>query len=91
MKRYEFQFSPNAQHTFEHLERPLQKRISKKIEFWEKTENPLAFGKALQGREQTFAFRVGDYRIIVSPKNKTELIILLVLKIGHRSEIYGDI
>jgi len=61
-----------------------------KIEFYEKTKKPLSFAKKLKGFDDRFSFRVGDYRIIVTPKNSDTFIILVVLKIGHRREVYDS-
>ena len=58
--------------------------ISKHLEG---TENPYASGRALTGDRTGFwRYRVGDYRII-SKIDNGRLIILLV-EIGHRSNIY---
>lgn len=46
---------------------------------------PEAYLKRLVG-EKTYKFRVGDYRLIIDLK-KEELIVL-VIKIGHRKNVY---
>jgi mRNA interferase RelE/StbE len=46
---------------------------------------PESFLKKLVG-EETYKFRVGDYRLIVD-LNKNQLLVLIV-KIGHRRNIY---
>lgn len=89
-KNYQFQFSKNAERDFSTLEKSLQKRILKKLEFFEKNKNPLLSAKKLSGFENKYSFRIGDYRIIVTPKSRQIFVILLVLKIGHRREIYGE-
>lgn len=88
MLKYQFQFSRAAQGTFATLERSLQKRILKKAEVWQAASNPLSFAKKLTGRENTFRFRVGDFRLIVVPKSTDVLVILVIVKIGHRKEVY---
>ena len=36
-----------------------------------------------------FRFRIGDYRAIFRPDSRGQIVILLILRVGHRSEIYG--
>lgn len=51
-------------------------------------ENPRIHGKGLTAnRSGEWRYRVGDYRILC--KIQDDKIIILVLAIGHRSEIYG--
>jgi mRNA interferase RelE/StbE len=42
---------------------------------------------AQKDRSFTQAYRVGDYRLICSLKD--DLLVVMVLRIGHRSEIYS--
>lgn len=51
-------------------------------------ENPRQHGKGLTAnRSGQWRYRVGDYRILAEIQD--DKIIILVLNIGHRSEIYG--
>ncbi len=88
MTAYQFQFSPQSEKEFSSLPTELQGRIIRKLEFWERTKNPLSFAKKLQAEKQLYRFRIGDYRIITTPKSATIFIILVILKIGHRRETY---
>ena len=88
LKKYEFQFSRNAEKGFASLENALKKRILKKLAYFESAGDPLSFAKKLIGFEDRFSFRIGDFRVIVSPQDKKTLVILVVLKIGHRREVY---
>ncbi len=50
-------------------------------------EDPRLYGKALQGNHLgKWRYRVGDYRILAQINDTT--IIITVLEIGHRREIY---
>ena len=50
-------------------------------------ENPRVFGKALTAnRKDQWRYRVGDYRIIT--KIEDDKLVILVITIGHRREIY---
>lgn len=90
-KIYQFQFSKNAERQFADFEAVIQRRIVKKLDFYEKSENPLSFAKKLKGLDDKFSFRVGDYRVIVVPKDANNFIVLVILKIGHRREVYEDV
>jgi len=43
--------------------------------------------KALVGRPDTYRIRVGDYRVIY--RIEDDQLIVLVVEIGHRKDIYG--
>jgi mRNA interferase RelE/StbE len=51
-------------------------------------ENPRSIGEALRGSKlgEFWKYRVGDYRLICSIEDKRVLI--LVLRVGHRREVY---
>jgi len=50
-------------------------------------EDPRAYGKALQANlSDKWRYRVGDYRILV--KIEDEKIVITVIEIGHRKNIY---
>ncbi len=87
-KIYQFQFSRNAEKQFADFEIKVQKRIIKKLDFYEKSGDPLSFAKKLKGLDDKFSFRVGDYRLIVVPKDANNFVVLVILKIGHRREVY---
>ena len=51
-------------------------------------ENPYVHGKGLVGnRRGQWRYRVGDYRLICDIQEQR--VVILVLKIGHRRDIYG--
>lgn len=88
MKSYQFQFSHEADNDFSKLPHALQKRIWNKLIFFEKSKNPLHFAKKLSSSQNAYRFRIGDYRIIVTPKDRGIIVILIILKVGHRREVY---
>jgi mRNA interferase RelE/StbE len=52
-------------------------------------ENPRRFGTSLKGRMKgLWRYRIGDHRIISQIKD--EEIVILVIRIGHRRDIYRD-
>ncbi len=54
----------------------------------EKLEDPRSIGEALHGSElgALWRYRVGDYRLIAEIQDN--LLIILVVRIGHRREVY---
>ena len=53
-------------------------------------DDPRSIGKAMQGPRlgEFWGYRVGDYRLIC--KIEDALVIVLVLRVGHRREIYRE-
>lgn len=53
-------------------------------------ENPRSHGKALSGKLNNYwSYRVGDYRIVVEIIDNE--LIIIVISIGHRRDIYKKI
>jgi mRNA interferase RelE/StbE len=84
---YNVEYKSSSLEDLKQINRQIQSRIIKKIiwlaENFEDIE-PLTLSANLAG---TYKLRVGDYRIIYEFNEVDET--LTVLKIGHRSEIYG--
>jgi mRNA interferase RelE/StbE len=80
--------SPRAQRQLDELDRTVARRISTFLyERIGKLNDPRQIGERLQGTLSEFwRYRVGDYRIICSLEH--EHLVVLVLRIGHRREIY---
>lgn len=91
MTQYQFKFTQNSEKDFASLPKALQKRIYKKLQYWEMLKDPMTLSKKLEGLSNCYRFRVGDYRIIVSPENENLLIILVILKIAHRKSVYDSL
>lgn len=89
MKKYKVEYSSKA---IKNL-RKLDKYTRNLIYAWiDKNlvdcENPRVHGKGLvENKSGQWRYRVGDYRLICEIKD--EEIIILVLEIGHRREIYN--
>ncbi len=80
-----FQFTPQAQRQLHKLSIAIQREITDKVCFYADSPNPLSFAKPIIGRRKTYRFRVRDYRIIFFIENTN----IIILKIGHRSNIYN--
>ena len=78
-----------AKKSLEKLDRNIQKRILDFLSDLETLENPRVKGKSLKCElNEYWRYRVGDY-IILSKIIDNELIIL-VIDIGHRKDIYNN-
>jgi mRNA interferase RelE/StbE len=80
--------SPTALKQLGKLDKPVADRILNFLrERVEKLEDPRQLGARLQGTLSGFwKYRVGDYRLICSLEN--DRLVVLVLRIGHRREVY---
>ena len=80
---YEIIFSETFKRQFSKLEKVLQQRIISALE--RIRIRPEAFVKKLVG-EPYYRLRIGDYRVILDIKK--EKLIIFVVEIGHRKNIY---
>lgn len=71
------------------LDREVAKRIKKYLDTRIATdEDPRRFGKPLaENLSGLWKYRVGDYRVIADIRDK--LVVVLVVRIGHRRRVYG--
>jgi mRNA interferase RelE/StbE len=86
---WEISFTPKSEKQFKQLDRPIQTRIAAFLfERLAKLDNPRSIGEALIGSElgEFWKYRVGDYRVITQIQNQE--LCVLVLKIGHRKDVY---
>jgi mRNA interferase RelE/StbE len=86
---WKIEFEPAAQKELNKLDKPTARRILKFLyERVGKLDDPRKIGARLQGPLSEFwKYRVGDYRLIFSLEN--DRLVVLVLRIGHRTEIYS--
>lgn len=78
-------FEPAARKQFLRLDRSIQRRVLTHIEALVDNPHPAGAIK-MQGPEDFWRIRVGDWRIVYAIFDR-ELIVLIV-KLGHRREIY---
>lgn len=82
---YKIEFTKSAEKQLADFPKTDIKKIAKKID--KLASNPFPPGsKKLEGKEEVYRIRQGDYRILYSVFEKK--LIVLVLKIGNRKEIY---
>jgi mRNA interferase RelE/StbE len=84
-RHYELRFRPAALRQLRKLDTQIARRIKGATEALRVEPRPPGV-KALTGQHGWLRIRVGDYRIVYEVRD-SELVVL-VIQIGHRSEVY---
>jgi mRNA interferase RelE/StbE len=84
---HRIQIAPSAVRQLRKLPAPVRGRIVEHIEALAIGPRPRGSTK-LQGEDELYRIRVGDYRVIYAVRD--EELIVLVLRVGHRREVYRD-
>ncbi|MBI4480532.1 MAG: type II toxin-antitoxin system RelE/ParE family toxin [Acidobacteria bacterium] len=82
---YRIEFAPSARHQLQKLPSEIRVRVAAVLSALSTEPRPRGVRK-LSGEESLYRIRVGDYRVIYQIRDKE--LIVLVLKIGHRREVY---
>jgi mRNA interferase RelE/StbE len=82
---YTIFFKESAQRELGDLDKPIRKRIAKKIDSLAADPRPPG-AEPLKGGEGEFKIRVGDHRIIYRVDDQS--VTVLVIRIGHRGDVY---
>jgi mRNA interferase RelE/StbE len=82
---YTVEFLPSAQRELAALPKDVQRRIANRIDPLREDPRP-AGTRQLQGEDRFYRLRVGDYRVIYSIEGRR--LVVVVVKIGHRREVY---
>jgi mRNA interferase RelE/StbE len=83
--RYRIEFSHRAAKAYRILPEDARRRIEPKIDSL--AENPRPPGvRKIEGEETAYRVRVGDYRIVYEVHDR--VLIVMVLNVGHRREVY---
>jgi mRNA interferase RelE/StbE len=86
---YSVELAAGVDRELEKLDTPLRKRILKFLnDRVARLDDPRSIGQALRGSRlgEFWKYRVGDYRLIC--KLEDDRLLVLVLRLGHRREIY---
>lgn len=82
---YSILLAPRAERQLKAFPKAVQKRLIKRLKTLEVNPRPQGV-KKLAGEEDLYRVREGSYRIIYTIREKA--LIVLVLKIGDRKEVY---
>jgi mRNA interferase RelE/StbE len=85
---YRIVISRRAERQFRNLTRAVQVRLAARIDSL--AQNPRPPGAVrIEGTELIYRIRVGDYRVLYAVEERD--LIVLVVKVGHRREVYRGI
>ena len=83
---YEIHYAPKAARAIEKLPREDQRRVMARIESL--AENPRPHGVLKLAGENTYRIRAGVSRVIYSIIDKQ--LVVLIVDVGHRREVYRN-
>jgi mRNA interferase RelE/StbE len=86
MASYKVTFKASVAKDLKRLDRLAAHRVLRAVESLRENPFPTS-SKKLIGSEHTFRIRVGDYRIIYELQRN--VLVVLIIDIGHRPKIYG--
>lgn len=85
MANYSIEVSSTAEKQLRKLSQKDQISVLKRIQELSSEPRPNRSRK-LRGQDNIYRVRVGNYRILYSIENK--LLIIIILKVGHRRDVY---
>jgi mRNA interferase RelE/StbE len=85
MARYSIEISRTAEKQLEKLNRDDQSRVGRALLALADDPRPRGSRK-LTGYDDVFRIRVGRYRVLYSVSGKK--LVIIILKIGHRKDVY---
>jgi mRNA interferase RelE/StbE len=83
---YQVNFTPTAESDLSHLDKPIIKRVLKKLHWLAENFETITPEKLSGEFKSVFKLRVGDYRILYTFNRKKQQIIVHFVR--HRREIY---
>jgi len=88
---WKIEFKPTAFKELNKLDRKIQTQVFRFLDkLIENHNSPRSIGAALQGKHKgLWRYRTGNYRIICEIQDHK--LIILILDIGHRREIYSSL
>ena len=82
---YRVEIKPGAEKALAKLPRPHRERIGAKIEALAADPRPPGVEK-LAGEDAMYRIRVGEYRVVYTIRD--DILLVLVVRVGHRREVY---
>jgi mRNA interferase RelE/StbE len=82
---YRVEVAPHAERQLRRLPKSIQMRLTTRMKALADEPRPPGVEK-LAGEENLYRIRVGDYRIIYAIED--EVLLVLVVTVGHRREVY---
>lgn len=90
MPVYKIEFTKSAQKEFGHLPSKVGDKVLEVLSLL--SANPFSEFlkvKKLKGAESLYRIRIGDYRVVY--EIRSTILVVIVIKIGHRKEVYRQL
>lgn len=87
---YRVEFAKSAKQEFDRLPAKIQNKVLEACRIL--STNPFSEIlkiKKLKGADSLYRIRIGDYRVVYEVRR--EVLLILVIKIGHRREVYRNL
>ncbi len=84
-RRYRIEFKPSAEKALDKLSADLQKRVVRAIELLADDPRPPGVVK-MAGDDNLWRVRVGSFRVVYEIHD--DLLVVMVLRVGHRRDVY---
>ncbi len=87
MPQYQVEFLKSSQKEFDRLLSKIQDKILESLSIL--LNNPFSEilkYKKIKGSDSLYRIRVGDYRVVYEVKN--DILLIVVIKLGHRKDVY---
>lgn len=82
---YRVEFKPSARRQLRKLPRDVQARIISRVEALAHDPRPPG-SEEISGGEDLHRIRIGDYRVVYEIQGR--VLLVLVVRVGHRREVY---
>lgn len=87
MTQWKIEFSDRARRDLRKFNRQIRDRLINFIKDLQTLPNPRSIGKVLSGPLGSYwCYRMGDYRIICNIRDN--VLVIEIIRLGHRREIY---
>lgn len=86
-QKYSVELTKSAVKEFKKLQKPIKEKVVEAFQFL--SQNPyseLLRVKKLKGADSLYRIHIGDYRVVYEVNNNK--LKILVIKIGHRKDVY---
>ncbi|MBI4272980.1 type II toxin-antitoxin system RelE/ParE family toxin [Candidatus Uhrbacteria bacterium] len=92
MASYVISFADIALKDLDSLDKKTARRIIDKLDFFVKTENPFRYAQKLKDATQgEYRFRIGNYRVVFDIDSQGGVVVLVILLVRHRKDVYRGI
>lgn len=85
---YRLKYSHTSLEDLNRLGQKNSKRITDKLFWFAVQDNIFNFSKRLQGQQNRYRLRVGQFRVIFQLDEGISLNVLYILRVNHRKDIY---